>query len=201
MGQKGSTSAIKKKDLMELQRVTHFEADEIASLFEHFKSVVAKQGSGGGASDDVHVKVDRVLFLQSIGAKGSLFLERMFTLFDKDRDGFISFTDYICGLSILCSRGTLEEKVKFAFDVYDFDNDGRISKDELSEMLVKSFSENDVKITPKQVKSIIEATFIEADRNKDGFIDLAEFKSLTDAHRSILSNMTLDFKGIIESRG
>ena len=200
MGQKGSSqSSLKKKDLDGIQKSTHFESDEIVALFEHFCSVAATKT--GKVSDDIHQKIDRNLFLSSIGSsKGSLFLDRMFTLFDKDRDGFITFTDYVNGLSVLCARGTLDEKVRFAFEIYDYDNDGKISKDELGDMLMKSLLENEVKLSGKQVKSIIDATFTEADKNKDGFIDIHEFKAMTDNHRSILNNMTLDFKGIIDAR-
>jgi len=162
---------------------------------------VAQRSTGSNSSDEgINQKVDRSAFLQVLGAKGFLFLERMFILFDRDRDGLISFGDYLSGLSVLCARGTLEEKVRFAFEIYDIDGDGKISREDLSAMLIKSFTENDIKITPKQVKSIIDSTFVEGDKNKDNFIDLGEFKVLTDNHRSLLSNMTLDFKGIIDTK-
>ena len=55
-------------------------------------------------------------------------------------------------------------------------------------------------MTPKQINSIIDTTFAEADRNQDGAVDMAEFRIMTDNHRSILSNMTLDFKVLFEQR-
>jgi len=160
--------------------------------------------------------------LQSVGAK-SAFADRMFTIFDTDHNEKVTFTEYIHGLSILGSRGTLDEKVRFCFAIYDLDGDGKISKkvraravpapraltlyararardQDLGEMLRLTMEENDVKMTPKQINSIIDSTFAEADRNSDGYVDLAEFRIMTDNHRSILSNMTLDFKVMIEQR-
>jgi len=159
--------------------------------------------------------IDRSIFLQSVGAK-SAFADRMFTIFDTDHNEKVTFTEYIHGLSILGSRGTLDEKVRFCFAIYDLDGDGKISKkvrgsgvraltsravaQDLGEMLRLTMEENDVKMTPKQINSIIDSTFAEADRNADGLVDLAEFRIMTDNHRSILSNMTLDFKVMIEQR-
>lgn len=122
----------------------------------------------------------------------------MFQLFDGNGDGFITFTEYINGLSVLSFRGTLDEKMKFSFKVYDFDNDSKISESELSKMLQASLSENDVKLTPEQASAIVKATFVEADTNRDGYVDFQEYKRMVEKYPSILTNMTLDFRKVIE---
>jgi Ca2+-binding EF-hand superfamily protein len=191
MGNKSSGGAIKKKDMDAFVKSTHFDQDEILALHEHFAHVASR---GGNLES-----IDRTLFLQSLGAR-SAFVDRMFTIFDTDRNDRVMFGEYVQGLSVLCARGTLDEKVRFLFAIYDLDGDGKISKKDLSDMLRVSMEENEVKMTPKQVNAIIDSTFAEADTNQDGFVDLAEFRVMTDNHRSILSNMTLDFKGLIEAR-
>mmetsp|Transcript_28960 Transcript_28960/g.46715 ORF Transcript_28960/g.46715 Transcript_28960/m.46715 type:complete len:159 (+) Transcript_28960:169-645(+) len=135
-----------------------------------------------------------------MGLSDSLFVDRLFQLFDENDDGRINFQEFLCGLSILCIRGTLEEKMMFSFRIYDFDNDNKISNEELTSMLKTSLLENGVDMSPAQVELIIRSTFEEADINLDGFIDFEEYKKIVGNHPSILSNMTLDFRKVIEHR-
>jgi len=189
MGAK-SSSALKKKDIKDFLAHTHFEIDEIHALYNHFRGIV-------GPNKDVF---DRNEFQQSLGIKGSLFLDRMFQLFDHNHDGFITFPEYLSGLSVLCQRGTLEEKMKFSFLIYDFDGDGKISKTELSKMLKSSLEEHDVQFSASQIQTLVDATYQECDTNKDGFIDADEYRRVVENHPSILSNMTLNFRKVIELR-
>merc|ERR1719263_2572113 len=110
----------------------------------------------------------------------------MFQLFDENGDGSINFTEFICGLSILCTYGTRDEKMQFSFQIYDFDGDGKISRDELGRMLKASLSENDIELTASQTNDLLDATFLEADKDKDGFINFQEYEALVDAHPDML---------------
>jgi len=191
MGQKGSSlNALKKKEVRDFMTSTHFEADEINALYNHFRGIAARK------TDDK--LIDRQEFQLSLGIKESLFVDRMFQLFDGNGDGFINFSEYLNGLSALSSRGTLDEKIKLSFRIYDFDADNKISDSELSKMLLSSLAENDVKLTAEQCAAVVKATFLEADLNRDGFIDMGEYKRMVDKHPSILSNMTMDFRKVIE---
>jgi len=185
MGQKGSSlNALKKKELKDFLASTHFEADEINALYNHFRSVAQKK-----VDDKL---IDRQEFQMSLGIKESLFVDRMFQLFDGNTDGFINFAEYLTGLSVLSNRGTIDEKIKFSFRIYDMDGDGKISDAELSKMLQTTLAENDVKLTPEQAAAIVKSTFLEADTNRDGYIDMTEYRKMVEKHPMILSNMTLD---------
>ena len=58
-------------------------------------------------------------------------MQRVIDVFDKNKDGKISFTEFVSGLSSLHSDGPIENKIKFVFSIYDMDNDGFISNGEL----------------------------------------------------------------------
>src|SRR5437588_7398916 len=55
----------------------------------------------------------------------------MIAIFDEDGGGDVDFKEFVSGLSAFSSKGNKEEKLRFAFKVYDIDRDGYISNGEL----------------------------------------------------------------------
>ncbi|RKO87535.1 hypothetical protein BDK51DRAFT_11610, partial [Blyttiomyces helicus] len=106
---------------------------ELEAFREQYKSLSTIAEADGG--------IDKETFEQCLGPLGlekNLITERIFSFFDRDGDQVISFEELVCGLSILC-KGSLDERMKFAFAGYDLDGDGFISRQELHKMFKAYF--------------------------------------------------------------
>ncbi|CAE6508597.1 unnamed protein product, partial [Rhizoctonia solani] len=87
---------------------------------------------------------------------------------------------FVGGLSAFSSRGGREEKLRFAFKVYDMDRDGYISNGELY-LVLKMMVGNNLKDT--QLQQIVDKTIMEADKDGDGKLSFEEFKTIMEADK------------------
>ena len=55
---------------------------------------------------------------------------------DNDGSGEIDFKEFVEGMSKFSSKAEKEEKLRFAFRIYDIDNDGYISNGELYQVIL-----------------------------------------------------------------
>ena len=62
-------------------------------------------------------------------------VKRVISVMDKNKDGSISFLEFVQGLNSLSAGSSHEEKLRFAFQIYDINNDGFISNGELFTVL------------------------------------------------------------------
>jgi Ca2+-binding EF-hand superfamily protein len=107
--------------------------------------------------------IDLAEFQQALGLKNSAFAERLFSVFDMNKDAVINFREFVCGLSVFCAKGTLDEKLQLSFRIYDHDEDGFIDKDELMSMLRAIMFDNLIfNLSEQHMKALVDSTFKEA---------------------------------------
>ncbi len=83
----------------------------------------------------------------------------MIDIFDINKDGKISFNEFLTGLASLYSTDD-EAKIRFAFKIYDMDGDGYISNGELFTSLRMMVGEN---LSDSQLQQLVDRTIIKAD--------------------------------------
>lgn len=89
-------------------KTTHFTPEEIVALNVHYDLISSAKRDDG--------LIDRSEFQTALGftVKESLYVDRIFQLFDANGDSFISFTEFLQSVSILSSKATTEEKLRCA---------------------------------------------------------------------------------------
>ncbi len=60
--------------------------------------------------------------------------ERFFTLFDQNKDGYANREEFISSARRLLSQ-KFEDNIKVVFEIYDFDNDGLVSREDIRVLL------------------------------------------------------------------
>lgn len=80
--------------------------------------------------------------------------------------------EFVQGLNSLSAGAQQEEKLRFAFQIYDIKNDGFISNGELFDVLKMMVGNN---LTDVQLQQLVDRTIIKADKDKDGKLSFTEF--------------------------
>ncbi|XP_016373255.1 dual oxidase 1-like [Sinocyclocheilus rhinocerous] len=122
--------------------VTRAQREKIVeTFFKHaFSKVLDIDKSDAGdlsnrTREALQCELTRVEFASVLGLKpDSLFVESMFTLADKDGNGYLSFREFL-DVIVIFMTGTPEEKSKLLFSMHDIKEDGFLSKEEFTSLL------------------------------------------------------------------
>ncbi|XP_037663648.1 calsenilin isoform X1 [Choloepus didactylus] len=133
------------------------------------------------------------------GGDATTYAHFLFNAFDADGNGAIRFEDFVVGLSILL-RGTVHEKLRWAFNLYDINKDGFITKEEMLAVVKSIYDLMGRRTCPMLREDTplehVERFFQKMDRNQDGVVTIDEFLETCLKDENIMSSMQL-FENVI----
>ncbi|KAI1169271.1 calcineurin, beta subunit [Nemania serpens] len=157
---------------------TNFDREEVERLRKRFMKL----------DKDQNGTIERDEFLSLPQISSNPLATRLIAIFDEDGGGDVDFQEFVSGLSAFSSKGNKEQKLQFAFKVYDIDRDGYISNGELFIVLKMMVGSN---LKDQQLQQIVDKTIMEADLDKDGRISFEEFTKMVE-NTDVSMSMTLD---------
>ncbi|RZB58232.1 calcineurin B-like protein 10 isoform X2 [Glycine soja] len=149
------------KDFAILADETRFTVEEVEALHVLFKRL----SSSLIDDDSIHKEELQLALFQTPYGK-NLFLDRVFDVFDQKRNGVIEFDEFVHALSVFHPYAPMDEKIDFAFKLYDLRQTGFIEPEE---------------------------TIADADKDNDGKISREDWKAFVSRNPSLLINMTLPY--------
>jgi len=126
----------------------------------------------------------------------SLFLERVFRLFDSDNDGKLSFEEFVSGVRCFAPSAS-EAKVRFSFRLYAQRGAEKISPADLRELLAAVLAQSGIALSAAQVDDVVRLTFSKHDTDGDGFISYAEYAHMCAENPSVLRNLTINVRELL----
>jgi len=184
MGNFRSSLQLEEENIAQISEQTGFTSNQIQRLYSRFSSL-DKQQKGFLTREDF-LRIPE-LAINPLG-------DRIVHAFFRDNDAeakygngrdsvkeVVNFCDFVHVLAHFRpikknadknKMNSREEKLRFAFRMYDLDGDDKISKEELLAVLTMMVGAN---ISEDQLVSIAERTIMEADDDKDNLISFDEF--------------------------
>ncbi|CAH2094748.1 unnamed protein product [Euphydryas editha] len=170
MGNKSSL-LLREEEIAQIQEETGFTPNQIERLYSRFTSL--DKNDCGTLSREDFLRIPEL----AINPLSERIVHSFFAESHDDRVNFLQFMRVLSHFRPIRKNrenrlNSREEKLRFAFSMYDLDNDGKISRDELLAILHMMVGVN---ISEEQLTSIAERTIIEADTNNDQMISFEEF--------------------------
>lgn len=182
----GSKIFLRTKKLKSLLGSHDLSKEELVKLQNLFRKICAK---GDNATLP---EFEEVLKAMNMGSLLPL-APRIFELFDNNRDGTVDMREIICGFSTL-RKSQGEDALQFCFQMYDADQSGYISRDELACML-RALPEDCLPpsiLEPGKLDEI----FDRMDANNDGRVTYEEFKTAIQLDSSLQDALLSSFRAM-----
>ncbi|XP_011687901.1 PREDICTED: EF-hand calcium-binding domain-containing protein 1 [Wasmannia auropunctata] len=176
------------ESLKKKTRFSRVELDSLCKLYKKLTTNSSQQQVGRSMSigrrpqsRPTVEKIDRTIFRELLHntfhvITEDILVERLFCCWDREIEGAIRLEPWIMGLDVFL-RGSLRDKIVFCFHVYDLNNDGYITKDEIFQLLKNCLIKQPGEEDPDEgVKDLSELALKKLDVDHDGKISFRDYE-------------------------
>ncbi|XP_029992823.1 dual oxidase 1 isoform X2 [Sphaeramia orbicularis] len=206
MGQEIRVKELREKELLKEALTKEQRAQIVETFIRHAFSKVLEieKCDAGDMSGISHKKAREVLqceltaseFADALGLKhDSLFVDSMFTLADKDGNGYLSFQEFL-DVMVIFMKGSPEEKSRLMFTMNDIGGNGYLSTDEFSRMLRSFIEISNGALSKSQADDGIKAMMQAGGFDEKEKITWEDFHFLLRDHEKDLQFAQLNVKGM-----
>uniref|UniRef100_A0A8C0CDF9 Calcium and integrin-binding protein 1 n=1 Tax=Balaenoptera musculus TaxID=9771 RepID=A0A8C0CDF9_BALMU len=152
----GSGSRLSKELLVEYQDLTFLTKQEILLAHRRFCELLPQEHRSVEESLQARVSLEQILSLPEL--KANPFKERICRVFSTSptRDS-LSFEDFLDLLSVFSDTATPDIKSHYAFRIFDFDDDGTLNREDLSQLVNCLTGEGeDTRLSASEMKQLID---------------------------------------------
>ncbi|ELK05460.1 Dual oxidase 2 [Pteropus alecto] len=123
-----------------------------------------------------------------------MFVESMFSLADKDGNGYLSFREFL-DILVVFMKGSPEDKSRLMFTMYDLDANGFLSKDEFFTMMRSFIEISNNCLSKAQLAEVVESMFRESGFQDKEELTWEDFHFMLRDHDSELRSTQLCVRG------
>jgi len=186
MGNSQAGSSLPKEESDKLTKHTHFDHKELSAMYKQFKKETPQ-----GAINKVEFKE----VMKQMGVVDNFLQDLIFNVFDTDKDGSINFREFVFALSVM-TRGTPDEKLEFAFQMFDIHGQGYITKEDVNKVLDSFYKLVGPLVTFSGRKydsheQLVEEFFEQMDLKGTGRITIKEYKEGAMKNPDIIQGLKL----------
>ncbi|KAM6937988.1 dual oxidase 2 [Xenentodon cancila] len=197
---------IREKELLKEALTKDQRAQIVETFIRHAFSKVLEieKCDAGHMSGFSHKRAREVLqceltaseFADALGLKAdSLFVDSMFTLADKDGNGYLSFQEFL-DVMVIFMKGSPEEKSMLMFSMNDINGNGYLSKEEFARMLRSFIEISNGALSKKQAEDGIKSMMQAAGLDEKEKISWEDFHFLLRDHDNEIQFAQLNVKGM-----
>lgn len=162
-------------NLNSLCTATGFSVGEMKRIYRGFKTDCPT----GLVTEEIFYSIFSKFFPlggDTYSANISSYSHYVFSALDQTDAGVITFEDFALGLSVLLN-GSLDQKLRWTFNLYDLNGDGVITKEEMENVTASVYELMGVD-TEKEMDMVtrkVERVFKKLDLDEDGEVNVEEF--------------------------